>query len=199
MGGALVLAEAPVHFIFGALTGVPVPLLQASYQLVPFSLNAIEVVVSEIAPPFFDLSTHLFPFPFYNIGIHLLYLLIYSMGCAVRSTQGTAPSWHQEPLRRALHRTKSKMCARLPGCSPLPSLCSDAAQREYRNYRAMPSPPGTHVYGMIGPQSLLQSLSQSERDLSFRNWVIGMAAVRVLGGGVWTVLEELSSGASPQC
>src|SRR6266568_2528233 len=85
MGGALVLAEAPVHFIFGALTGVTVPLLQAPYQLVPFSLNAIEVVVSEIAPPFFDLSTHLFPFPFHNIGIHLLYLLIYSMGCAVRS------------------------------------------------------------------------------------------------------------------
>jgi hypothetical protein len=56
----------------------------------------------------------------------------------------------------------------------------------------MPSSPGTHVYGMAGPQSLLQSLSQSERDLSFRNWVIGMAAVRVLGGEVWTVLEELS-------
>src|SRR5206468_7090608 len=44
MGGALVLAEAPVHFIFGALTGVAVSLLQAPYQLVPFSLNAIKVV-----------------------------------------------------------------------------------------------------------------------------------------------------------
>src|SRR5437870_7991671 len=128
MGGALVLAEAPVHFIFGALTGVTVPLLQAPYQLVPFSLNAIKVVVSEIAPPFFDLSTHLFPFPFHNIGIHLLYLLIYSMGCEVRCTQGTAPSWHQEPLRRALHWTTGKMRATPPGRSPLPSLYSDAAQ-----------------------------------------------------------------------
>jgi hypothetical protein len=67
--------EAPVHFIFGTLTGVTVPLLQAPYELVPLSLNAIEVVVSEIAPPFFDLSAHLFPLPFHNIGIHLFYLL----------------------------------------------------------------------------------------------------------------------------
>src|SRR5438128_10075895 len=68
MGGALILAEAPVHFIFSALTSVPVSLLQAPYQLVPFSLNAIKVVISEIASPFFDLSTHLFPFPFHNTG-----------------------------------------------------------------------------------------------------------------------------------
>ena len=82
-------------------------------------------------------------------------------------------------LRRALHRTKSKMCARPPGCSPLPSLCGDAVQREYRDSRAIPSPPGTHVRVVIGPQSLLQSLSQTERYLSFRNGVIGMAAARV--------------------
>jgi hypothetical protein len=75
MGGALVLAEAPVHFLFGALTSVTVSLLQAPYQLVPFSLNAIEVVVSEIAPPLLDLPTHLLPLPFHNIGIHLLFLL----------------------------------------------------------------------------------------------------------------------------
>ena len=81
-------------------------------------------------------------------------------------------------LRRALHQTKSKMRARPPGCAPLPSLCGDAAQREYRDYRAIPSLPGTHVRGMIGPQSLLQSLSQSERDLSYRNGVSGMAAAR---------------------
>src|SRR5215471_11246820 len=36
---ALVLAEAPVHFLFGALTGVTIPLLQAPYQLIPFSCN----------------------------------------------------------------------------------------------------------------------------------------------------------------
>jgi|RhiMetdeSRZDD1v2_1073273.scaffolds.fasta_scaffold180154_5 hypothetical protein len=33
----------------------------------------------------------------------------------------------------------------------------------------MPSPPGAHVRGMIGLQSLLQGISQSERTLSFRN------------------------------
>jgi len=64
MGGTLVLAEASIHFLFGALAGVTVPLLQASYQLIPFSRNAIEVVVSEISPPLLDLSAHLLPFPF---------------------------------------------------------------------------------------------------------------------------------------
>jgi hypothetical protein len=72
---ALVLVKAPVHFLFGALTSVPIALLQAPYELVPFSCNAIEVVVSEIAPPFFDLPTHLLPLPFENISIHSLYLL----------------------------------------------------------------------------------------------------------------------------
>src|SRR5215831_7031308 len=72
---ALVLAEAPVHFLFGTLTSVTVPLLQAPYQLVTFSLNAIEIVVSEISPPLLDLPAHLLPLPFHNIGIHLLFLL----------------------------------------------------------------------------------------------------------------------------
>jgi len=72
---ALVLAKAPIHFLFSALTGVPIALLQAPYELIPFSCNAIEVVISEIAPPFFDLPTHLLPLPFENISIHSLYLL----------------------------------------------------------------------------------------------------------------------------
>src|SRR5262249_5121435 len=66
---ALVLAETTVHFLFGALTSVTVPLLQAPYQLVTFSLNAIEVVVREISPPLLDFPTHLLPLPFHNIGI----------------------------------------------------------------------------------------------------------------------------------
>src|SRR5215475_9615048 len=36
----LVFAEAPVHFLFSALTGVTIALLQAPYELVPFSCNA---------------------------------------------------------------------------------------------------------------------------------------------------------------
>jgi hypothetical protein len=38
-----VLTEAPVHFLCGAFTGITIALLQESYQLVPFSLKAIEV------------------------------------------------------------------------------------------------------------------------------------------------------------
>jgi len=94
------------------------------------------------------------------------------------SPRGPRPHSTWRTLCRVLHRTKSKMCAKPSGCTLLPSLCCDAAQREYRDYHATPSPPGVRVRVVIGPQSLLQSLSQAERDLSFRNGVIGMTTAR---------------------
>src|SRR5262249_17304950 len=109
---------------------VTIPLLQAPYQLVTFSLNAIEVVVSEIAPPLLDLPTHLLPLPFHHIGIHLLFLLFYKqrMRCRGLLRSEGRDLMAPETLCRALHRTKGKIRAKPSGCASLPSYCGDTAQ-----------------------------------------------------------------------
>src|SRR5437868_5000595 len=105
---ALVLAEAPVYFGFGVLSSISVPLLQASYQLIPLSFNTIEVIISEVSPPFLDLPTHLLPLPFHHISIHpsLLLYIQHPIRGHILMTPAT-PS-------RSLRRTESKIYARPP-------------------------------------------------------------------------------------
>src|SRR5215831_13180545 len=123
MGGALVLAEAPVHFLFSALTSVTIPLLQAPYQLVTFSLNAIEVVVSEIAPPLLDLPTHLLPLPFHHIGIHLLFLLIYNQRRRCRGLpRGPRPHGTWNPVQGSAPDKRQDTCQTFQMRSPAISL-----------------------------------------------------------------------------
>jgi hypothetical protein len=64
MGNAVVLTEAPIEFGFGMLARIPVALLETPDQCIALALNALEVVIREVAPPDFDLTAELLPLPF---------------------------------------------------------------------------------------------------------------------------------------
>src|SRR5262245_55088874 len=58
---AVIVTEPLVHFGFGLGAGIAVALLQAADQLVALAVDAIEVIIREVAPPFLKLATHLLP------------------------------------------------------------------------------------------------------------------------------------------
>ena len=67
LGGA---AHSPLDFLFRLFLRPPIPTLQQTNQLLEFSLDAIQFVVSELTPPGLCLATRLLPPPSEYVAIH---------------------------------------------------------------------------------------------------------------------------------
>src|SRR5439155_2942109 len=63
-------AAEVIHFPFSLLAAISVPFLQFANELFRITLNLVNVVVGELAPPLTDVSLYLKPFTFENVCVH---------------------------------------------------------------------------------------------------------------------------------
>ena len=61
----------PVEFLFGALAGVAILLLEQADDLFGIAARLFQIIVGELAPPLFDLAPHFLPLAFENILVHM--------------------------------------------------------------------------------------------------------------------------------
>ena len=69
------LRHPPVDFLFGVLAGVAILFLEQADKLVEFAAHSLQIVVGELAPPFFGLTPQLLLLTFKYIFVHNVILL----------------------------------------------------------------------------------------------------------------------------
>jgi hypothetical protein len=80
--------------------------LEQANDLFGITACSVQVIVSELAPPLFDLAAHFLPLTFENVLVHFTLLLILRISCPYflrrRSGQRSAPSFKLILLSRIL-------------------------------------------------------------------------------------------------
>src|SRR5262249_39473755 len=66
----VVSVEALLHLALGLIARPAVSLLQSTGKLVHRAVDAVEIVVRELAPPLLDLTPHLLPLAGENVLVH---------------------------------------------------------------------------------------------------------------------------------
>lgn len=60
-----------IEFLFGALVGVTIILLEQAEDLFGIAARLFQIIVGEFAAPLFDLASHFLPLAFENILVHM--------------------------------------------------------------------------------------------------------------------------------
>src|SRR5205823_862108 len=139
--GSPPLDEAVVLF-FRPVPRVTVPLLEQTDDLIGATLDAVQVIVREVAPLLLHLPLHLLPFPLQDVGVHGS--VPFSAGASTPPDVGRLPGPIGAPLgpRCCSPRRERKPCAVTTGRQRGPRFAG-TRDRARKSYREAPRPSGS--------------------------------------------------------
>ena len=71
------ILHPPIEFLFGALAGVAISLLEHADDLFGIAACLFQVIVGEFTPPLFELAAHSLPLAIEYVLVHNVILIIF--------------------------------------------------------------------------------------------------------------------------